>query len=213
LIAGFFSAEVLTFFRENPLFEVLVLTLLLQILWLLRPKQLEDLSVLNDNQTQLELTRLVETERIEHAFIIAAGMVSLNGSIQYLCHAGVRVRVLCQHPETAVDRRDGRRARENVDVIYQLKDERFLSLLEGKFSRDVATVRGILLTASKSQIQHLFIGWYTYSGEPPMISGRRNPVIAVSSATGQGRDLIRFFTNAFEDRWSRPEAEPWPRRP
>ncbi|PYU41882.1 MAG: hypothetical protein DMG54_18185 [Acidobacteria bacterium] len=213
LVIAFFSDDIFRFFTRRPVFEVLVLALLLEILWILRRKPLQIGLVLNDREFQAEIARLIQTEHIDHVRILGAGMSSLKTPIQEFCQAGIKVKVLCQHPDTAVDIRDGQRARESIELIYHLKDKTFVDYLEGKFGRDAATVRGVLLTPRESQMEYLFVGWYTYAGEPPKIAGRRNPMIMVTSTTERGRILIRFFSDLFEARWSRPDAEPWPPPP
>ena len=95
LVIAFFSDDIFRFFTRRPVFEVLVLALLLEILWILRRKPLQIGLVLNDREFQAEIARLIQTEHIDHVRILGAGMSSLKTPIQEFCQAGIKVKVLC----------------------------------------------------------------------------------------------------------------------
>ncbi|MBI2854213.1 MAG: hypothetical protein HYX87_04745 [Chloroflexi bacterium] len=203
-IVGFFIPEVYRFVVENHFFDIIALACLLEIVFILLKQQRtlgawlyqEDLAMQN------KVLEILKTERIAGVDIISAGMSSRTGLIQAVLSRGHKVRLLAQHPDSAIDKDDGKRVRDSINVFCHLRTEADLKSLTVKYNKNPVSVRAILLRGEPFAHSYAMIGWYTYHSAGSKINGRRNPTVFVSTASLEGRDLIIFVQQLFEKTWN-----------
>ena len=94
-----------------------------------------------------------------------------------------------------------------LDHIFVVPILPSLSRRDGKFVRDVVTVRAVVLR--RGSTAHLFVGWYTYSGGERRVHGRPHPTVVATNSEPEGQRLLEFVDQV-RDKLLRNGARPWP---
>lgn len=195
-IISLFWSDVYQLIRDTHAFEAIVIVLLIEIVILLTQKDRSSDTVIvlgEENDAQAKIFEILKLREIERATIISAGLGSRRFLIDALRKAGVRLLVIAQDPETAIDKHDAELMPDIIELIKADNNDKNPSMLSLFFNRNPSTLRAVILYESKSHICHAFLGWYTYHSPDFKIHGSHNPIIYLTSRSMQGRKIIDWI--------------------
>jgi hypothetical protein len=194
IVISWFWPSIYSILESNHIFQALVLLMFIEVITLSIKQQekKEQLTIfIEETDAASRLFEVVAKRRIQMVRISSAGLSSRRVMIDQLLKARVRVRVLAQDPNTAIDRRDASHTLDNVQELLQVAHVQNANLLM-RLNVNVATVRAILLYEPNDRARHLFFGWYTYGDQNTRIEGSQNPTLYVSSESAIGRRLCEW---------------------
>ena len=200
-IVSWFWSAVYQIISDTHAFEAIVLITLIELVVLLTKENrgTDEFQVFKDeSDAHAKIFEVSRQEKIKKAIFVSAGLGSRRFLIGTLVKSGIKVEVLAQDPETAIDTNDSQRAHESIDWIRHddiVKEK--LSNLDLWFHANIASLRAVILFETDSNIKHLFLGWYTYDSNS-RIYGSQNPTIYVSTRSHRGQALGEWIERMVE---------------
>jgi hypothetical protein len=194
IVISWFWPPIYSILESNHVFQALVLLMFIEVITLSikRHEKDEELTVfMEETDAVSRLFEVVAERRVQKVRILSAGLGSRWIMIDRLIRAGVRVRVLAQDPNTAIDKRDASHTLDNVQQLLRVAHLQNTNLLI-RLNVNVTTVRAVLLYEPNDRAKHLFFGWYTYSVRNTQVDGSPNPTLYVSSDSAIGSSLCEW---------------------
>jgi len=205
LVASFFLEPILKFLIEKHLFEIIVLTTLLEILLLLSHNLWRSSPWVfgSEGEVQEKVRFLLkEDTSIKFVKILSAGLSSRAAFLRVLLEVQKRLNVeiiACfGHQSPNPDQLDREKlGPANFDVITNRLKPDEMERLKIRGSLNAPSVRLILLSDSRGP-RYAFLGWYTYHKKNTHIVGRQNVQIFADRTTELGVDLLHFAEKMFQ---------------
>jgi hypothetical protein len=214
LIASIIVPPILTFLKDKHLFEIVVLTTLVEILLLLSYNLWHPTPLAFGSETEAQekiRALLKEDSTIKSVKILSAGLSSRAQFLRDLIEKFSKSRfeiVACfgkgsPNPDE-LDRENLGPTQFNI-ITHRLKpdEEARLKIYE---SFNIPSFRCILLSDSRGP-RYGFVGWYTYQNRSKNIVGRSNIQIFADRTTDLGVDLLHFSEKMFKYYSSEEESK------
>lgn len=221
LIAGLIAPQVIQFLIDKHLFEIVVLTTLVEVLLLLSSSlwRMTPLAIGSEEEAQEKVrTLLKEDTSIKSINVLSAGLSSRAPFLRELLesHRKYKMEIITCFGEGSPnpDPRDREKLGPAMyyKVIHDLEKDvpDAESRLKIYRSHNIPSFRCILLSDSHGP-RYGIVGWYTYYDRNTKIAGRRNVQIFVDRTTETGVALLHFTEKKFQEYTSKHEAEIlWP---
>lgn len=211
LISCFFSKTVQNYIIKSPIFEILTLTVLAEILIFLSSALWRSTPMAYGTEEEVrEKVRslLYEDNAIIGIKVLSAGLRSRADFLRHLLELprGLRVDVIACFGSANPDDLDREKfGPTHFDVLtHRLKeDEKSRLNVYQSFNRP--SFRCVLLLDSTGP-RYGFVGWYTYYHKDTRLTGRRNIQILLDRSTETGVALLRFAEEMFKKYSSDDEA-------
>ncbi len=126
--------------------------------------------------------------------------VTANDLLSQLREGNCEVRLLLQHPDDARTKFQQDRIRVNVDSLLKVTFATY-NRIQIKYYRAPASVRGRCFDDDL-----VMLGWYRHIAGDTAIAGHSNPMFTALRQTPEGRELIRWFREAFDSLWEHPKT-------
>ncbi len=182
------------------IYEALILVTLTQLLWQVSVRQKESgVRVIEEDEVVQEINSRVVEGKISSVKMLSAGIASRVTLIAWLVNQGIRVQVLTQDPNTAIDKSDAARLAKNVDtVISGVFIEQNKGLLDIRSYLGTASTRCVILYNKQNKPDYVYVGWYTYHERGKKLRGFINPTVACDPHSKWGERLTMFAEREFE---------------
>lgn len=180
--------------------EALILATLTQLLWQANTRQRESgVRVMMEDEVMQEINSRVIEGKTSSVRILSAGIASRVTLIAWLANQGIRVQVLTQDPNTAIDKSDAARLEKNIDTVLSgVFIDQNRKLLDIRCYPGTASTRCIILIDKQNRPGRVYVGWYTYHEHGKRLRGYPNPTIACDSHSKWGERLAVFAEREFE---------------
>ncbi|HKP54419.1 MAG TPA: hypothetical protein VJ183_17415 [Chloroflexia bacterium] len=195
LVLSIFFPDVFAFVEKARLFEILVLTLLIEIVYhAAKPSENTSIRIFaNDSEAQQTLSNLIDSGQIRSAEILATGLTARHLLIAKMANHGIPVKVLVQHPSAAIGKADADRLPTMIDKINdQIIDAKLKQNISIKYAVNSSTLRAVILYGRNEVPIAALVGWYTYQNSNTTIVAAPWPEIWALSTSAQGRLLIDY---------------------
>ncbi|MBI5194849.1 MAG: hypothetical protein HZA10_00840 [Nitrospirae bacterium] len=223
LIASLIAPQVLQFLIEKHLFEIVVLTTLVEVLLLLSTSlwRVTPLAIGSEEEAQEKVRYLLkEDTAIKSINVLSAGLSSRSSFLRELIesHRKYKIEIITCFSERSPNPDPRDREKLGPAMYYKIIHDLELDVpdVESRLkiyrSHNTPSFRCILLADSRGP-RYGIVGWYTYYDRNTKIAGRRNIQIFVDRTTETGVALLHFAEKKFQEYTSNQEAEIlWPTR-
>ena len=213
-IVNIFYKSIFNYLTEYHLFEIITLACLTEILFLLiksiKSKSLIVLS--NETESMEKIKDLIKEYNVDLIKIFSAGLSSRMPYIKdFLDNKALNIRLLYQHPDDALDKRDAKLAKSSISILLDGLTKSQKDNLQIKQYYGPASFRTIILCKNRIPLVSV-LGWYTYyhsfknndldkKEKETRITGRRNKQILLERTSSEGKDMIDFADSLFSKYW------------
>lgn len=209
LIANLIVPRVLQFLTDKHIYEIVVLTTLVEVLLLLSSSlwRVTPLVIGSEEEAQEKVRSLLQEDTaVKSIKVLSAGLRARAGFLRGLLeqHSRLNLEIVTCFGEGSPNPDEWDRKElgpSNFKVITEvrgsLSSEDMRSRLKIYNSFNTPSFRCILLSDSRGP-RYGFIGWYTYYERNTRIVGRRNVQIFVDRTTETGVDLLHFAERMYQ---------------
>jgi hypothetical protein len=197
---GFFYPIVLTQVNTANLSNTLILVVLTEILFLNINKEKKNADI-SKNESDFTAGILSDAEKglVREVSFISAGLSSRYLFISELIKNNVRVKVLVQGENIAVDQVDLKRLPSMINSIELGTPGSINNFLEIRSSKNIVSLRAVIVNY-KDNYYTSIVSWYTYD-QNNNILGHNNPVIFSNEADMKNEILSIFAREKFDYSW------------
>jgi hypothetical protein len=158
---------------------------------------------------QEEIQRFVQGKRPEKVDLLECSSATLSALLVDLRKCRCKIRLLVQHPETAVTQHQTHRIKTQIEHLVRREFQEYdPEKIEIRCYCTPASLRGRNFGG-----ELVSVGWYTYTPDASGIIGHTNPIINAYPDSEEGRHLQKLFDTAFEWLWNHPSTvklgPPW----
>lgn len=203
IVGSVFSDGVTNYLSRNHIYDAIIMTALLEILYISFPKRPHVLpfqSYATEQKALVPFLEALKESKPDSVDFFSAGLSSRYQLIQELIDDQIPVRVLVQDQRQGVDKVDAERLKEMLQLIVQSVPEKAEKFLEIRALNRVATLRAVIANRRQSAYIEALFSWYTYDSHGTLI-GHSNPSIYIRPVPSEGQLIAEYLRRKFDMIW------------
>jgi hypothetical protein len=200
---------------EQDLLSVVIVALLTDVITRLVEikggEATRDVRVFSDQYEayQEEIQRFVQGRRPEKVDLLEYSSATLSALLLDLRKCKCTIRLLIQHPETAITKHQTHRIKAQIEHLVSTEFKEYdPEKIEIRCYCAPGSLRGRNFGG-----ELVSVGWYTYTSDASGIAGDTNPIINAYPDSEEGHHLHKLFDAVFEWLWNHPSTvklgPPW----